>query len=148
MVYWALVYQTTHMIILQKANFLVPTLMADADDTAKTIISLNVLGKRVRPDRLIEVFENGGHFRTYAGERNPSFSANCNILSALLHGAEPGQYLREIELALRFLCDIHSSGDMRDKWVRFLFPLILNEVLLTPIRTHAISIPECYSRMR
>ncbi|ODM14970.1 hypothetical protein SI65_09722 [Aspergillus cristatus] len=94
----------------------VPTLMADADDTAKTIISLNVLGKRVRPDRLIEVFENGGHFRTYAGERNPSFSANCNILSALLHSAEPEQYLREIELALRFLCDLHSSGDMRDKW--------------------------------
>ncbi|PLN83655.1 Ent-kaurene synthase, partial [Aspergillus taichungensis] len=94
----------------------VPTLMADADDTAKTIISLNMLGKRVRPDRLIEVFENGGHFRTYAGERNPSFSANCNILSALLHSEEPSQYLREIELAVQFLCDLHSSGDMRDKW--------------------------------
>ena len=122
MVYWALVYhRQSHMIRLRKANltFLVPTLMADADDTAKTIISLNTLGKRVRPDRLIEVFENGGHFRTYAGERNPSFSANCNILSALLHSAEPDQYLREIELALQFLCDLHSSGDMRDKWVSF-----------------------------
>lgn len=105
------------MVYMRKANFLVPTLMVDADDTAKTIISLNMLGKRVRPDRLIEVFKNGGHFRTYAGERNPSFSANCNILSALLHSEEPSQYTREIELAVQFLCDLHSSGDMRDKWV-------------------------------
>ena len=99
--------------------------MADADDTAKTIISLNTLGKQVRPDRLIEVFENGGHFRTYPGERNPSFSANCNILSALLHSAEPDQYFRQIELALQFLCDLHSSGDMRDKWVSYIYVYIL-----------------------
>ncbi|KAF2011845.1 hypothetical protein BU24DRAFT_425672 [Aaosphaeria arxii CBS 175.79] len=56
----------------------------------------------------------------YGLERDPSFSANCNVLLALLE-TEPeieGCYSAQIEKALTFLLDIFEIGD-RDtvhKW--------------------------------
>jgi hypothetical protein len=73
-------------------------------------------------DTMVQHFEGESHFRTYASERDPSFSANCNVLLALLHQQDTIRYEAQILKTARFLCkywwDVH--GAPRDKWVRFL----------------------------
>lgn len=54
---------------------------------------------------------------TYVGESNPSFSANCNILNALLHMPNLETLNGPIELAINFLCDSWDEGQIDDKWV-------------------------------
>ena len=61
-----------------------PRLGADVDDTAKGIISLKELGYSVGPEKMIKESESETHFKTYSMERDPSFTANTNLL-ALLH---------------------------------------------------------------
>ena len=91
----------------------------DADDTAKSILVLNLANQDVGPDGLLEHFETETHFKTYAQERDPSFSANCNVLAALLHVSEPAVYDKQIEKCSLFLCNdyLQSGSDVRDKWV-------------------------------
>jgi hypothetical protein len=91
--------------------------MIDADDTAKSITSLLLLGRQAGPEAMLTKFFNKDHFITYVGERNPSFSANCNILIALLHLADLNQYLAQVEMALKFLCKLYFAGGLSDKWV-------------------------------
>ncbi|KAL1984156.1 hypothetical protein VTN96DRAFT_9461 [Rasamsonia emersonii] len=95
-----------------------PQLGSDADDTAKAILTLNCLGKAVSPDSLIREYETLTHFRTYAFERDPSFSANFNVLIALLHVSDPAKYCPQIEKCARFLCKLawETDGFVRDKW--------------------------------
>ena len=50
-------------------------------------------------------------------ERNPSFSANCNILMALLHVQNLENYASQISKAAMFLCDVWSEEEVKDKWV-------------------------------
>ena len=68
---------------------------------------------------MLTAYEKDEHFATYATERNPSFSANCNVLSALLHTPESELYTSSIEKAVKFLCEYwwESDGFIRDKWV-------------------------------
>ena len=82
-------FDLIHLIYTERRWSSAPGLLADADDTAKTIIALSYLGREVRPDRLISEFDNGSFFFTYKGERNPSVSTNCNVLLALLHLQDP-----------------------------------------------------------
>ena len=92
---------------------------ADADDTAKALVTLSMLGNNVVPDQLISSFETkSGHFVAYSGERNSSFSVNCNVLMAILCSAEPGRHASQVENVTNFLCDAWCSGDAKDKWVR------------------------------
>ena len=93
-----------------------PSMMEDVDDTAKTILSFNLLGRPVFPERMIAVFETTTHFKTYERERNPGFSANCNILIALLSVPDPSKYSAPIFKATSFLCDLWYNGDATDKW--------------------------------
>ena len=93
-----------------------PGLLSDADDTAKTILSLNLLGRPISPDQMIAEFETKSHFQTYKAERNASFSANCNVLNALLHDPEPVKYLSQIHKTANFLCDSWWAGSLKDKW--------------------------------
>ncbi len=92
-------------------------ILEDADDTAKTILSLNLLGIPTSPKRMIEEFEAPDHFRTYRYEQNGSFSANCNVLDALLHSNNPSDYISQIIKISRFLCHRFDSGNICDKWV-------------------------------
>ncbi|PSR97188.1 hypothetical protein BD289DRAFT_111676 [Coniella lustricola] len=91
-------------------------LLEDSDDTAKAVLSLNLLGVGASPARLIEGFGSPEHFRTYKTESNSSFSANCNILDALLHTSDPRLYTDEIVKIARFLCSEFNTGEVRDKW--------------------------------
>ena len=91
---------------------------ADADDTAKTITALNLLGFSASYDSLIERFELDIHFQTFEHERNPSFSANCNVLLAFLHSPDPSEYLSQILKCVRYICYEWWNTDepLKDKW--------------------------------
>ncbi|KAI9654815.1 MAG: geranylgeranyl pyrophosphate synthetase [Bathelium mastoideum] len=96
-----------------------PYVGADADDTAKTILTLNLLGSPISPNTLLQEFETKTHFKTYQQERDPSFSANCNVLNALLHVENPSDYIPQIEKTINFLCKTFQDSDnnVRDKWL-------------------------------
>lgn len=96
-----------------------PNIGSDADDTAKTILTLSLLGQSISPASMLDAYEKDQHFATYQAERNPSFSANCNILNALLHVGNPDKYVPQIEKAVRFLCEFwwQSDSSIIDKWV-------------------------------
>ncbi|EED14438.1 polyprenyl-diphosphate synthase, putative [Talaromyces stipitatus ATCC 10500] len=95
-----------------------PFVGADADDTATTILVLGLLNQPVSVDGMLKEFEEENHFKTYSQERNPSFSANCNVLLALLYTPDPSLYCCQIEKAIRFLHKqfTDSELDVRDKW--------------------------------
>ena len=96
-----------------------PGILPDADDTAKTIITMSLLGNHLDPGQMIRQFTTKqGHFSTYPGERNASLSANCNVLQALLQSINVELYRGQILSATTFLCDSWWTGTIRDKWVR------------------------------
>jgi hypothetical protein len=103
-----------------------PSVSSDADDSSVAILLLNMLGKPTSPKALIESYEAENHFRTYFGERVPSFSANCNVLLALLHSPTPSEYVSSIEKTARFLYTYwyESNDPISDKWVSILSLLI------------------------
>jgi hypothetical protein len=94
----------------------------DADDTAKTLTALHLLGSPVSFDPLIEKFEKESHFQCFPMERAPSFSANCNVLLAFLHAPEPARYLPQILKCVRYICYEwwNTNESIKDKWV---FPI-------------------------
>ncbi|GKZ30056.1 hypothetical protein AbraIFM66950_007577 [Aspergillus brasiliensis] len=111
-----------------------PTLIADADDTARGILTLNLVGYPALPEQLITQFKNDDHFRTYPQERDPSISTNCNVLAALLHTIEPCQYIEDIELTLRFLYRQHDQGRFQDKWnISPMYPRMLLATVLSRV---------------
>ncbi|KAI1380213.1 hypothetical protein F4677DRAFT_253908 [Hypoxylon crocopeplum] len=93
--------------------YLAPLFEADVDDTARVILCPNTLGYNSSPNRMIEMFETDGHFRTYQLERDPSLSANCNVLLALLHTQNIPVYSSQIYKVTIFLCDHWWMADGR-----------------------------------
>ncbi len=70
------------------------------------------------PDRMIDQFKSkNGHIQTYPGERDASFSANCNVLMALLSSPDVELHEACISSIATFLCDSWWSGASSDKWV-------------------------------
>ncbi|KAI0896217.1 hypothetical protein F4806DRAFT_496335 [Annulohypoxylon nitens] len=88
----------------------------DADDTAKGIMALRILGKSPSVESLIRVFEAKEHFKTYESERNPSFSANCNVLLCLLTANDPTLYISQIAKIASFLTAQAYQESVIDKW--------------------------------
>ncbi|KAJ4357231.1 uncharacterized protein N0V89_001806 [Didymosphaeria variabile] len=93
-----------------------PGVLEDADDTARSLMALRCLDKSQSARRLIEMFQTADHIRTYRLEGSPSFSANCNVLLALLGEAEGALDQENIEKALAFLLELQESGPIHDKW--------------------------------
>ncbi|KAJ6025059.1 Ent-kaurene synthase [Penicillium herquei] len=93
-----------------------PGFLCDADDTAQTVLALRHLGIEADPTPLVKQFEAADHFQTYKLERNPSFSANANILHALLAATKPSMYEPQIEKAVKFMLSIWDDGALKDKW--------------------------------
>ena len=54
------------------------------DDTAKTALYLNILGRSVSSEAMICTFKCKNDFKTYDAERTSSLSANCNVLIAIV----------------------------------------------------------------
>ncbi|KAJ5938239.1 Ent-kaurene synthase [Penicillium verhagenii] len=93
-----------------------PGFLPDADDTARSLIALTNLGIEGDPSALVKGFEAAKHFQTYKLERDPSFSANANILLALLTSANPAEYGPQIEKSVKFLLSGWEDEALRDKW--------------------------------
>ncbi|KAF9894881.1 hypothetical protein FE257_004502 [Aspergillus nanangensis] len=95
-----------------------PGMCMDADDTAKTLTLLNLLGLPASPDALIDRFEACDYFLTFGLERNPSVSTNAHVLIALLHTQNPNRYIPQIEKCVQHLCRVWGASDcfVEDKW--------------------------------
>ncbi|TLD19064.1 hypothetical protein PspLS_09766 [Pyricularia sp. CBS 133598] len=105
-----------------------PGIEADVDDTAKALISLGSLGQKVSPDGMIKAFERETHFQTYPNERDPSFSANCNALLALLCQTDLSSSSAQILKLVQFLSNAWwiTDGPIKDKWnLCHLYPTML-----------------------
>ncbi|KAK7418727.1 hypothetical protein QQX98_003745 [Neonectria punicea] len=101
---------------------------ADVDDTAKGLLALSLLGRHVRPDAMIKVFEGRDHFTTFGSERDPSLTSNLHVLLCLLHQPDVSQYHSQIVKATLFICRWWWDSDSRvkDKWhLSHLYPTML-----------------------
>lgn len=94
-----------------------PSSLPDSDDTAKTLLALHYLGRNHDIDPLLRYFEADDHFLTYPGERNPSFSANCNVLVSLLILGDPKSHIPQVMKAIRFIYTRFVSDCIQEKWV-------------------------------
>ncbi|PHH92562.1 hypothetical protein CDD83_6841 [Cordyceps sp. RAO-2017] len=88
----------------------------DADDKAKSIYSLRLLGQPASCESMLAAFESPRHFKTYHIESSESFSTDCNVLLALLAVEVPGRHITQISKALDFLFEAWVSGKSSDKW--------------------------------
>ncbi|KAI1213724.1 terpene synthase family protein [Annulohypoxylon truncatum] len=109
-----------------------PSLNPDVDDTSKGILALSLLDhmdyETVPLDQMISMFEADTHFRTYPRERDPSYSANCHVLLAILHHPNKALYANQIRKISQFLCEQWwtTDGKIRDKWNHAcLYPFLL-----------------------
>ncbi|KUI74130.1 Copalyl diphosphate synthase [Cytospora mali] len=93
-----------------------PGSFPDADDTSKGLEALHYLGQLGSVESLIQRYEADENFITYPGERNPSFSANCNILIVLLTREDRTQHIAQITKAARFLTSQVFRGRVKEKW--------------------------------
>lgn len=106
------------VVVINKLNCPSTRFIPDADDTAKAQLALSLLGRETRfATQLVARFACSTHFQTYPGERNPSVSANCNALMALLHSSIPNTYRIPISNATKFVCDAWDQSVNSDKWV-------------------------------
>lgn len=97
-----------------------PDLLPDVDDTSLAIATLRVLGRTTCIKKMVKEFKTRDHFKTYAFEKNPSFSANCNVLTCLLsEKRELEDNVALIEKCVHFLCESWWNTDQKinDKWV-------------------------------
>ena len=104
-------------------------MLADADDSAMVIMALYHLGIPTPISALCHAFELDTHFQCYEFERNPSVTAQCNVLSALLEVFDQPEGIssvqsRSIYKVAVFISEIFwtTSGHLDDKWVYVLVP--------------------------
>ena len=90
----------------------------DADDSAKVILNLNLLGVDVGANALEK-----DHFCSYSGERDASFSANCNILKTLLRVSEVSCHKEDMAKILEYLCQSNQPGNVRLTVTEHLIPV-------------------------
>ncbi|KAL8761590.1 MAG: hypothetical protein Q9184_002298 [Pyrenodesmia sp. 2 TL-2023] len=92
----------------------------DVDDTSQAIKALRLLGRPTPIQPMIAEFEAPDHFKTYVFERDPSFSANCNVLISLLSEENQlDEHRLHIQKTITFLRDTWWKSDQKisDKWV-------------------------------
>ena len=98
-----------------------PYVVSDADNTAKAISTLALLGTSASPQGMIHRFESREYFKTYTQDRNPSFRTNCLVLKALLDLVpENSEQMPQIEKLVTFVCNYWwtTNGRIEDESVR------------------------------
>lgn len=95
-----------------------PGILPDADDTARCLLTAELLGEEVDFSPMISKFRAEPCFKTYEMERNPSFSANCNVLLALVSSKNAQKHGQEIEAISKYLLALWRAGNVSDKWNR------------------------------
>ncbi|KAL5941080.1 hypothetical protein ACKVV1_005809 [Pyricularia oryzae] len=88
----------------------VPSIMLEAEETAKLLISVNKLGITKSAAKLVQDYETGSHM-------DDSFSAKCNFLLALLHQPNAAEYFDQIAQVLEVVCTFwwRSNWPIQDK---------------------------------
>ncbi|KAI6271754.1 hypothetical protein MCOR28_008312 [Pyricularia oryzae] len=88
----------------------VPSIMLEAEETAKLLISVNKLGITKSAAKLVQDYETGSHM-------DDSFSAKCNFLLALLHQPNAAEYFDQIAQVLEVVCTFwwKSNWPIQDK---------------------------------
>lgn len=86
-----------------------------------TISVFSLLGERVSVDGLLANFETPTHFVSYPGERNASFSVNCNVLLCLLRREDVSLFTGQVVKAASFLAQLWYDSEVKDKWVSHIF---------------------------
>jgi hypothetical protein len=118
---------------------------ANADNTAKTISALCLLGQAISPHSLNVRYEAPQYLKTCTQERIVNFSTNCHILKALLD-LLPGdsEQMSQIETTVRFLCNCWwtTNGMIEDQLVCRIVHLDLTELTYRS-RTHPQITPLC-----
>ncbi|KAI1657167.1 hypothetical protein F4813DRAFT_396661 [Daldinia decipiens] len=94
-----------------------PDILPDTDDTAKAILTLSLLKRPASCEDMIKTFESQTHFKTYSYESTASFSANCNVLNAIIRSTNPSLHLPQVNKSLNFLCQTWYEGKLSDKWM-------------------------------
>ncbi|GKZ36717.1 hypothetical protein AbraIFM66950_007914 [Aspergillus brasiliensis] len=113
----AIMTYLSHLLIEQQGTLgFAPGFVSDADDTARALLAQAFCGIDMDPAPLIRRFEAINHFKTYELERNSSFSANANVLLALLFAPDSERYSVQIQKATEFVLREWDSGVLRDKW--------------------------------
>lgn len=124
-----------------------PGILPDADDTARVLMTINFLGDQVDFSPMVTSFRSHPCFKTYEMERNPSLSANCNVLLALITSESPAAYIEDIEIVLDYLLKLWKEGDLSDKWniSSHYSCMILSSALVTVLQLYIDSQLEGFS---
>ncbi len=97
-----------------------PHVESDADNTARAISALRLLGQPTSQHSLIIQYGTRQYFKTNTQDRFPSFSTNCHALKALLDSL-PGdsEQMSQIEKTVKFLCNCWwtTTGPIEDESV-------------------------------
>ncbi|KAI6257147.1 hypothetical protein MCOR19_006405 [Pyricularia oryzae] len=109
-------FGTPRLALIEKTRMLikhgppVPSIMLEAEETAKLLISVNKLGITKSAAKLVQDYETGSHM-------DDSFSAKCNFLLALLHQPNAAEYFDQIAQVLEVVCTFwwKSNWPMQDK---------------------------------
>lgn len=104
-----------------------PHVESDADNTAKAISALCLLGQSTSPHGLVTRYETRQYFKTYTQDRHPSFSTNCHVLKALLDLLpNNSELVSQIEKTVTFLCNCWwtTNGPIEDHSVRSIVHLV------------------------
>ena len=97
-----------------------PYVESDADNTARTISALALLGRSASPQGLIKRYETPEYFKTYAQDKSPSFRTNCHVLKTLLDLIpENSEQMPQIQKIVAFLCNYWwtTNGRIEDQSV-------------------------------
>lgn len=97
-----------------------PYVESDADNTARAISTLSLLGRNISPQGLIVQYETRESFKTYTQDRNPSFRTNCHVLQSLLDLLPSNsQQIPQIEKCITFICSMWwtTNGRIEDQSV-------------------------------
>ncbi|KAI4086884.1 MAG: hypothetical protein LQ344_007210 [Seirophora lacunosa] len=128
-----------------------PGIEPDLDDSAKSSIIFNLLGRRGFSSQVVEHFDSTRCLKTYKGERNPSLSANCNALLSILLDLDDSRSYQSLyppsEKIALFICDSwwNTSGPLDDKWnLSPFYPAMLMVQSLMELlhKWHAGKLPE------
>ncbi|CAG8953632.1 hypothetical protein HYFRA_00010091 [Hymenoscyphus fraxineus] len=95
-----------------------PGIEPDLDDSSKASIIFSALGKPGFTASIVEHFDSPECLKTYQEERNPSLSANCNALLAILLDSTtyPSKQVT-IEKLVKYIClKSQQSDSLEDKW--------------------------------
>ncbi|KAI0505316.1 hypothetical protein F5B22DRAFT_639984 [Xylaria bambusicola] len=78
---------------------------------------------------------------TYVGELNPSFSANCNVLSLLLSRDDGVDFIPQITKIVTFLANKAFNGNIKDKWQWVLGRYLRNYILAVLALSSMVKLP-------